>query len=163
MAVETIKSTRITALESTPADNGYGGLPYGTAIKVFVDTFTVTETASSNGSTYRAVRLPSNARLVFGTARGDGVVDIPNTDVGVISVGDESVLDDDSLATALDIDDTGDHDFAGALGTFDYNKQMWEYTNATEDFNGEVDIIFSLDADAVAAGDVQVVVYAIVD
>lgn len=162
MAVENIKSTKITNLEASPVVKPDFS-NYGAALRVFVDTFDISETTTSNTSTYRAVRLPSSAKLIWGTIRGDGTVDAPDMDVGVISVADETVLDDDSLITALDVDDTGDHLFAGDSYTHDESKEMWQYTNATEDPGGEMDLLFSLDANAVAAGTCKVVVYAIVD
>lgn len=127
-------------------------------------TVTFTGTTTTSGSTYLAVRLPSNAVLKFGTIYGIGSVDSPNVDVGVRQVDTPNTLDDDALATALDIDDTGAHDFIAYATTQDTTKKLFEWADpAGTVFNGvdpggEFDIHLSLDADTVAAGDCKVVV-----
>ena len=130
---------------------------------------TTTGTTTTNGSTYLAVRLPANAVLKWGSIQGQGSIDLPNVDVGVRQVDSPNTLDDDALATALDIDDTGDHVFIGANGDQDTTKQLWEWADAAGTaFNGVnpgglFDIHLSLDADAVAAGTCKVIVDYVVE
>lgn len=159
MTVENVQSDLIGAMASGPVPvyRLGGRMRYASAL------VTTTGTTTTSGSTYRSVRLPSAARIVFGTVYGLGSVDLPDVDVGVVHVEDETIIDDDSLAAGLDIDDAGPHDFAGADGAFDPTQPAWSYTNATQDPGGEVDILLSLDADAVAAGQARVVVHYLVD
>ena len=107
MVVENLKSAVVTAKEtyneSQPALRDYGG-----NVRQFNDSFVVS-TGALNTSTYRAIRLPSNARIVYGTIRGVGSLDLPDVDVGAIHATNSAILDDDSFATALDVDDTGKH------------------------------------------------------
>lgn len=168
MAVELLtKSDVITNATATPKVNSSpennGTLRYAEA-KV-----TTTGTTTTNGSTYLAVRLPSNAVLKWGSVQGVDSIDCPNLDVGVRQVASPNTLDDDAFAAALDIDDTGDHVFIGALGSQDTTKRLFEWADpAGTVFNGvdpggQFDIHLSLDADAVAAGTCKVIVHYVVD
>lgn len=161
MTIELLtKSDFITARDAKPfvpqafADEG-ASLRYAEA------DVTLTGTGSTSTSTYLAIRLPSNAVLKWGSVyvTGDTATDAPNMDVGVREVGGNNTLDDDALAAALDVDDTGPHDFIGALGSQDTTKQMWEWAGESADPGGDFDIHLSLDADIVTAGDVKVCVY----
>jgi hypothetical protein len=168
MAVELLTLSDVIAdkvatpkVNSKPENNGT--LRHAEAI------VTTTGTTTTNGSTYLAVRLPANAVLKYGSIQGQGSIDLPNVDVGVRQVASPNTLDDDAFAAALDIDDTGDHVFIGALGSQDTTKQLWEWADpAGTVFNGvnpggEFDIHLSLDADAVAAGSCRVIVQYVVD
>lgn len=162
MAIElNVKSDIITAMEGqnkTPVGKHGGRMRFASAVVTF------TGTTTTSGSTYRAVRLPSGARVVYGSIRGIGATDVPNVDVGAWHAS-LAWIDDDSFTTALDVDDTGPHEFVGIgfTGASDPTKQMWEYTNATSDPGGDIDIMLSLDADIVAAGTARVVVHYVVD
>lgn len=158
--VETVKSTLVTNFEARP--NTMASLrQLGGVLKRATDTVTVGEVTGSNTSTYKCLPLPSHAVIVYGTVVGIGSVDAPNVDVGVIH-SDGRFLDDDGIVAALDIDDTGAHDF-GALGVFDDTKRLWEYSSATSDPGGIMYLHLSLDADAVVAGNIKVIVEYIVD
>ena len=159
MAIENVESDLIGAMGTAPVPvyRSGGRMRYASAV------VTTTGTTATAGSTYRAVRLPSAARIVFGTVYGIGAVNLPDVDVGAVHADDATVVDDDSLAVGLVIDDAGPHDFAGADGAFDPTAPAWSYTNATEDPGGEVDILLSLDVDAMAAGQARVVVHYLVD
>ena len=158
MAVELLtKSNLITNSVATPkvlnevSEQG-GKLRYAEAIVTF------TGTTTTSGSTYLAVRLPSAAVLKWGSIQGQGSVDCPNVDVGVRLVASPNTLDDDAIATALDIDDTGDHVFIGADGDQDTTKKLWEWLGLTADPGGEIDIHLSTDSDTVVAGTCKVIV-----
>lgn len=163
MTVETlVKSDLVGNATSSPVvkaePHAYGG-----RMRYAESRTTTTGTTTTSGSTYLALRLPSNAVLKYGTIQGDGTVDLPDADVGVRQVVSPNTLDDDALATALDVDDTGDHVFIGELGSQDTNKQMWEWAGLTTDPGGQFDIHVSLDADADAAGVFITKVYYVVD
>lgn len=157
MAIELLtKSDVITNATATPrvfsdpANNG--------KLRRAEALVTTTGTTTTNTSTYLAVRLSSNAVLKWGSIQGQTGIDLPNVDVGVRQVATPNTLDDDCFATALDIDDTGDHVFIGANGDQDTTKRLWEWAGLSADPGGEFDIHLSLDADAVAAGTCKVIV-----
>lgn len=168
MTIELLtKSDVITNATATPKVNSgpenNGKLRHAEAI------VTTTGTTTTSGSTYLAVRLPSRAVLKYGNIQGIGTTDLPNVDVGVRQVAAPNTLDDDAFAAALDIDDDGDHVFFGALGGQDTTKQLWEWADPAgtafdgTDPGGEFDIHLSLDADAVVAGSVKVIVQYVLD
>lgn len=165
MAVELLTESDVIAQRATQTSAGTP-VPLGELagrMRYAESRTTTTGTTTTSGSTYLAVRLPSNAVLKYGTIQGVGSIDLPDVDVGVRQVASPNNLDDDALATALDIDDTGDHVFIGQLGSQDTRKQMWEWAGMSADPGGEFDIHVSLDADAVAAGVFITKVYYVVD
>lgn len=163
MAVENIKSTPITNLEAKPPSYASAGdAGGGSSLRRMRDYVTTTGTTTTNTSTYKCCPIPSNAIIEAINVRGDGTIDCPNVDVGMAHPASDSYLDDDSIATALDIDDTGDHYAIGnvyrAAAAF---KAAWEYldsTAVTKDPGGMCYIHLSLDADAVVAGTMEIVV-----
>ena len=124
---------------------------------------TTTGTTTTSTSTYLVMRLPSNAVLKYGSIQGVGSVDLPDLDMGVRQLASPNTLVDGAFATALDIDDTGDHVFIGQLGSQDTNQKLWEWAGLTSDPGGEFDLHASLDADAVAAGVFVTKVYYVID
>ena len=165
MAIELLVESDMIALTGTtiafgskvPLENLEGRMRYAEA------TVTTTGTTTTSTSTYLGVRLPSNAVLKYGTIQGVSTTDLSDMDVGVREVLGANTLVDGAFATALDIDDTGDHDFIGKNGDQDTTKQMWEWAGLSADPGGKFDIHLSLDADAVVAGDFKVKVYYTVD
>ena len=169
MTIELLtKSDQITNLTATPVVKSETG-ELGGVLRSAQATVTLTGTTTTSGSTYLAIRLPSNAVLKYGTIFGDGTIDASDMDVGVRQVDSPNTLDDDALATALDIDDTGPHDFIGRLGSQDTTKKMFEWADPAGtvfggvDPGGMFDIHLSLDADTTAAGDCVVYVEYVVD
>lgn len=125
----------------------------GAKVRYLESRTTTTGTTGTNGSTYLVARLPSNARILRGSILGVGSIDLSDFDVGVRQVAPPNTLVDGAFATALDIDDTGDHLFmTDTATTQDSRKQMWEWAGLTADPGGMFDIHGSLDADATAAG-----------
>ena len=162
MAIELLTESTFVAL--TSRDPVAAALIDG-KVRYSRDTVVLTGTTTTSGSTYLCHRLPSNARLIYGSVEGVASVDAPNMDVGVRQVLADNALDDDALAAALDIDDTGAHVFIDwtAPGTQDNAKFMYEWAGLSADPGGEFDIHLSLDADIVAAGTVRVTIMYIVD
>jgi|GEM_PF-2783793 len=156
MTVENIKSTKVMNLEAAPSVVS-DIAEYGNVLRSWEDTITTTGTTSTNGSTYDLMPLPSTARLRLLDILGVGSVDLPNMDVGLRHESG-TPYDDDCIATALDIDDTGSHlAISPAISTSDPTKMLWEYMDGvTSDPGGLIYISLSLDADAVAAGVVKV-------
>lgn len=157
MTVENIKSDIVTNLEAAPSV--VQGDEYGGVLRFWEDTDTTTGTTTTSGSTYKLMPLPSTARLRSLSVLGDGTIDLPDVDVGLYhESGDSTYVDDDCIATGLDIDDTGDHyAIDPTLYTSDPGKMLWEYVSGlTEDPGGLFYIMLSLDADAVVAGSFKV-------
>ena len=163
MTVELLtKSDLVSNATSSPVVKA-DPFAYGGRLRYAESRTTTTGTTTTSGSTYLVLRLPSNAVLKWGSIQGVGSIDLSDVDVGVRQVASPNTLDDDALATALDIDDTGDHVFVGALGSQDTNQQMWEWAGLSADPGGQFDIHVSLDADATAAGVFVTKVYFVVD
>jgi len=166
MAVELLtKSNRITNSIATPVVKAEVG-EQGGVLRHAEANVTLTGTTTTSGSTYLAIRLPSNAVLKWGSVQQqDGTLDITDLDVGVRQVASPNTLDDDAFATGLDIDDAGNHVFIGENGAKDTTKKLWEWADpAGTVFNGvdpggEFDIHLSTDADTTAAGVCKVIVH----
>jgi len=171
MAAELVKSTKVQAFEAKPNNPPEYRLGFGAPIRIFTDEYEVATTTLSTDSEYKAIPLPSNAVLISGNLRGDGTVDQPDLDAGLVHIaadGTETEYDG-VLATALDIDDTGDHFFYGSVfgdGGGDNDgelKTLWELASLTEDPGGVFYFFFKTDAANVALGTVEVIVEAITD
>jgi hypothetical protein len=154
MAVENLVST-IAANASTQDGFSYGVGGY------YRDTIATLQTTTTNTSTYRVHSLPSTAIPKFITVRTGGSGDSPDTDVGLYHVQTATAYDG-VLATALDLDDTGDHialnlTYGGTYKTAQ-PKTLWELAGLTQDPGGNFNILLSLDADNVATGTHEVIV-----
>jgi hypothetical protein len=170
MAAEEVKSTKVQALEAKPAQPPEFDLGYGAPIRIFTDEYEVATTTSSTNSEYQFIELPSHAALISGNLRGDGTVDQPDLDVGLVHIADDGTVTeyDGVLATALDVDDTGDHFFYGNIfgmaGDNDGElKRLWELAGLSSDPGGKFRFFAKTDAANVALGTVEAIVYAITD
>jgi len=162
MAVESnIKSDAIQAMEADPG-NRLAVTRRGGRVRYAEGIVTTTGTTTTSGSTYRAVRLPSNARVVQGSVQGIGGIDLPNVSAGAAHATDSGISDGDAFATLLDIDDTGDHFFAGHVSESG-DRRLWQVAGASANPGGEIDVLLTLAADAVAAGQFMVRVWYVVD
>lgn len=158
--VETLKSVQITKVEAA-TDNKLGPEFKGGRKRFAYGEVTTTQTTGSNTSTYRLVRVPAMAYLISVKVRGDGTLNFTDADVGAISVSNEGLSDDNSLANALAINSTGGSEtLTGSEGA---PRQAWTFTGATKNPGGEIDLMVSLDADAMAAGKLQMLVEYVVD
>lgn len=144
MAVETLKTTQVTDWASGAKVQSQ---LYGSMVQFPFGEVTLPAAASA-GSTIELVAVPSNCYPIKVSLSSDGTLDCPDVDVGA-KFSDGTNLDDDGMATGLDIDDTGEHD---ALAGKTRTKQAWQYTSATSDPGGWVIIEASLDVNAVAVG-----------
>jgi hypothetical protein len=172
MVLENVKSVKVTALEAKPYNAPDYNKGYGVPVRKFLDEYTVGNTTSTIDSTYKACLMPSNAKLVSVNIRGDGTVDQPDIDAGLYHLSDAGVETeyDGVLATALDIDDTGDHfAYGNVYGKGDGGgnngdlKALWELAGLTSDPGGRIGILMKNDAANVALGKVTVICEAITD
>ncbi len=160
MAVENLKSVQITKVEAA-TENKLGPELSGGRKRFAYGEVTTTETTGSNGSTYRMVRVPAHAYLISVKVRSDGTLNFTDADVGAASVSNASLLDDNSLANASSVTSTsGAETLTGVEGA---PRQAWTYTGASKNPGGEIDLMVSLDADATAAGKLQMLVEYVVD
>ncbi|MEM1396238.1 MAG: hypothetical protein AAGH38_02175 [Pseudomonadota bacterium] len=162
MAVENLKSVQISKEEAgqnlMPSErSGRMRWAYGLV--------TTTETTSSSGSTYRMVRIPAHAVPVHIDIFAVGnppATNLPNVSCGAMSVEDESLFDIDSISVGTVLDDLGNHPQLGR-GNLTTDQQAWEFTGASENPGGDVDILIALSTDATVAGTISMNVYYVVD
>jgi len=157
MTVENIKSTLVTAFEA--GGTRPNGFSYGVG-GWFTDSYTVTGTSTTSGSTYKSHVLPSSTIPEIISLYSDGTTDTADVDVGLYH-SQTATAYDGVLATALDIDDTGAHDALNISlgGVYSANtgpKALWELAGLSVDPGGDFYIFAALDADTVAAGEVEV-------
>lgn len=162
MAVENLFGTKATNAKADPVvsnDVATTGAP----IRFHHETVDAVETTGSNGSTWKFGPFASDIVPIYGSLLSDGTADLPDVDVGLSQVPNSAVTeladDDDSFATALDIDDTGPHTFVTyELYTANFGNPLWDYhSTISEDPQGKFYIKVSADADTVAAGTMTLV------
>lgn len=129
MGTETIKSTPITNFDATPAVRPkLPGLPGGYGPLQVVDALAPFATAMDAGSTYRMVRLPSNAVVKRVEACIETAVTTFTVDIGVYydtSVGRDAdnrgdVIDADLFASAVAL--------AAVITPTDYTMESTQYS-----------------------------------
>jgi hypothetical protein len=159
MAIENLKSTKVTNFETSGPASVADGTLYGGG-GFYRDQITTVQTTTSNGSTYKLMPMASNLIPEYITVRTGGSGDSPDTDLGLFHVTTGTTYDG-CIATALDLDDTGDHVALniGLGGTFKNveAKTLWELAGLTRDPGGVFYFLLSLDADNVAAGTHEIV------
>lgn len=167
MAVENLKSAGITNLDATPATRNATG-NYGAGIMREVDGFVTISAAASLTSTYRMVRLPTNAKVKSVTleseAQGAGKVDVSvyysdatgdgtaagNSGVVVPSTGSKffaSVVDLASAVTPTNVVNQ-----SGNYGLDKRNKPLWDALGLSADPGGFFDIVLVVATTAITTG-----------
>lgn len=134
-------------------------------VKAIDATVNIASSAAA-GTTYKFVRVPSNARIFGQSEIAWDDLDDSNSatlDVGFASVDSNVTSDDDALTDGLDATTAGtaklikDH--------ANYGKQAWEFVSGqTSDPGGELDLYVTLkDHAASKEGDVTVSLFYTVD
>lgn len=166
MGTSALKSTPITNLDSVPVvpnTTGEGGPGYLRS----VDGFVTTVAADAAGSTYRLVRLPSNAKVksVFleSEAQAAGAVNMSvyysdstsdgtspaNQGLIVPTTGDQFFASDVSVASAVATDVTNES------GNYPMSKRslpFWSALGLTSDPGGFFDIVAVVHTTAITTG-----------
>lgn len=152
MAVVNLKSAQITTQDTGAAANGFiaGGLA-----RTEVDVVALAN-GDSIASTYRILRLPSNARIsslsLFCTAITSGAADVgiyQTTANGGAVVDADAFIAAQSIATASPgLNVIGGNTLAPASRT----KRLWEALGLTADPQRDYDVVLTLTAATTAAG-----------
>lgn len=148
MAVEHLKSTAVTNATATPlvlsdAILEGGGLREAVGV-------TQASASASIGSTYRLVRVPSNARVSQVLLSCDAFDTTGAGDVGLYDVDGGDAVDADffasaqSLIVALSNSDVT-HE-SGVFGIEDSEKPLWKALGLSEDPHKDYDVAITLTA-----------------
>lgn len=171
MTTEALKSTPITNLDATPVTpntTGEGAPGYSRRVEGFV---TVSASMAA-GSTYRLVRVPSNAKIksvnFHSEAQGagkfqlsayysDSTVDgtqVANQGVVVPTTGAAFFSDDIDCASAVAMANKtfANDTTSGAYNMSAWNKQFWDALGLTADPGGFIDIVAVVHTTAVTTG-----------
>lgn len=152
MPVVNLKSTPLTNADAKPVVPNH---PYHTKGMVRSSAAAIVKGASdSNGSTYRFVRVPSNARLIGRTLKNDAITGMTDVDIGLFNT-DGTVVDADILEDGLSLASAGSA-FApfGAIAPENVGKRLWELLGLTQDPNIDYDIAATGNTSGAAAGDI---------
>lgn len=152
MTTEALKSASVTAADATPAQAITTGRGGKARLHTINDYFTPTS-GKTVGSTYRAVRLPSNAIVKHIYDEGGAMTQGP-FDIGVYySDGADSavpagtVIDADffasaqSFASAVPITDVTNE--SGTYTADKRNMPLWQAVGLSSDPGGMFDIVFT--------------------
>lgn len=166
MAVSHLKSTPITNLDATPAVQntaGEGAPGYVRSVKGSV----VAIAADSVDTTYRLVRVPSNAQIdsvvISSDAQGAGAVDVGvyYPTIGKTGLPDlaANAIDRDFFASAVDLasavvatDITFEAGGTTGYAKSEYNTPIWQALGLTTDPGGFFDIVATVTTTAVTTG-----------
>ena len=160
MAVVNEKSSFLSNLDAEPSVLGDAGL-HGGVTRSYTIVHEVTA-ADSATSTYRLLRLPSNARLLGSSAYSlDDLASTgaPTIDFGVVNVTGETRITDDADAINDGIDAATAATGQPLIKTIDnYGKKLYEFVNGqTTDPKGDLEVMMSIvDADVNSGGTVVV-------
>lgn len=160
MAVVNEKSSFLSNLDAEPSVLGDAGL-HGGVTRSYTIVHEVTA-ADSATSTYRLLRLPSNARLLGSSTYSlDDLASTgsPTIDFGVVNVTGETRITDDADAINDGIDAATAATGQPLIKTIDnYGKKLYEFVNGqTTDPKGDLEVMMSIvDADVNSGGTVVV-------
>lgn len=158
MAVVNEKSSFLTNLDAEPSVLGDAGL-HGGVTRSYTIVHEVTA-GDSDTSTYRLVRLPSNARLLGSSHYSlDDLASTgsPTIDIGVANVSGETRITDDPDAINDGIDAATAATGQPVIKTIDnYGKKLYEFVSGqTTDPKGDLEVYMSIvDADVNTGGTV---------
>ncbi len=151
MAVVNEKSSYLDGFDSEPITLGTAGL-HGGGTRSYTIVHEVTAGDSAN-STYRLVRLPSNARLLGSShISWDDLASAgsPTIDVGVVNVENKTSITDDADAINDGLDAASAATQAAVIKSINnYGKMLWEFVDGqTNDPKGDLEIMLTIaDAD----------------
>lgn len=167
MGTSALKSTSITNLDTTPpVENTRGsGAPGGVQ---YVDDFVTAVAADAAGSTYKFVRVPSNAIVkrvtIESEAQGAGKINLsvyyssstvdgtPSSKQGVIvpTTGDSFFASDIDLTSAVVPTDVTNE--SGNYTIDKRKKRLWDALGLTSDPGGFFDIVGVVHTTAITTG-----------
>lgn len=167
MGTSALKSAQITNLDANPVVPGQRGVN-GPGNVMYVDGYVTAVASDAAGSTYKLVRIPSNAvvkRLTLASeAQGAGKINLsvyysdstvdgtqPSLQ-GVIvpTTGDQFFASDIDLASAVVPTDVTNE--SGNYGADKRNKHLWDALGLTADPGGFFDIVAVVHTTAITTG-----------
>jgi len=154
MTVNNLKSAPLTNADARPIAPSY---PFEANGVVRSSTGHIAKVAGdTNGSTFRFVRLPSNARLIGRTLENDALSGSTDCDIGLYNVDGGAVVDADLLEDGLALTSAGSA-FApfGVTAPENAAKRLWELAGETVDPGGEYDVVLTGTTIGTAAGDIR--------
>lgn len=137
MAVANTKSTLITALDATPRTREHDNRIHRGVLMESVATVE-TAAADDDGSVYRMVRVPWNARISTIEVASDAVTAGTAFDIGVYQTAGNggAAVDDDVFASALDLSSASaftDRTYeATATNISKVEQELWQLLGLTE-------------------------------
>lgn len=167
MAVENLKSTAITNLDASPIVSNTSGIG-SPAVFRNNDGFVTISASASAGSTYRMVRVPSNAIIksvnLETEAQGAGAVNVSayysdsTTDgtkvsnIGLIvpTTGDQFWASDVDISAALKPTDVTNE--SGNNPIANRQKRLWDALGLTTDPGGFFDFVLVVHTTAITTG-----------
>lgn len=158
MAVVNEKSSFLSNLDAKPHVLGDAGL-FGGVTRSYTIVHEVTAGDSAT-STYRMLRLPSNARLLGSStiSLGDlASTGSPTIDIGVVNCDGDSVITDDPDAINDGLDAATAATGLTLIKSIDnFGKKLYEFVNGqTTDPTGDLEIMITIaDADVNSGGTV---------
>lgn len=157
MGTSALKSTSITNLDASPVvENTRGaGAPGGVQ---YVDDYVTAVAADAAGSTYRFVRVPSNAIVkrvtIESEAQGAGKINLSvyyaNGGVIVPTTGDSFFASDIDLTSAVAPTDVTNE--SGNYTIDKRKKRLWDALGLTSDPGGFFDIVGVVHTTAITTG-----------
>lgn len=153
MAVVNTKSAPLVAADSDPQETTHSYEANG-SVRASCGAVEIAA-GDSNGSVFRMVRLPSNARIVDWMVNNDTMTGATDYDLGLYVVDDGAVVDKDILADGLNLATGAAHTKSAdsILGPEKVNDRLWELAGETTDPGGQYDVCLTANAVGSAAGD----------
>lgn len=156
MAVANTKSTYITNADATPLvlNNPRIGGAFVRSAVGFIEV----AAADDDGSVYRMVRVPSNARIETIEVASDGITGGTAYDIGVYKTAADggAAVDDDIFASALDLSSASaftDRTYEATATNIDkVEKELWQLLGLSADPGIMYDICLTGDTVGTGAG-----------
>jgi hypothetical protein len=156
MATEALKSTPITNRDAVPSVFNDAGVDGGLLRQAVA---TLEHTAKDLGSTFRMVRIPSNATGIAVVLSSDDQGTTGDIDIGIYqtTANGGAVVDADFFASAYDVNAAAiaqvevQHESA-VYGLEDIEKPLWEALGLSADTNRDYDIVITSTEALQAAG-----------
>ena len=156
MAIETLKSTPITNRDASPSVANNAGVDGGVLRQAVA---TLEHTVKDIESTYRMIRIPSNATGITVVLSSDdqGTTGDLNIGINQTTANGGAVVDEDFFASAYDVNAAAiaqvevQHE-SGVYEIADIEKPLWEALGLSADSNRDYDIVITADEALQAAG-----------
>lgn len=164
MAVENLKSTAVTNLDTIPRVPNTAGVGAPVALKTVNDYVTISASASTT-STYQMVRIPSTAKvknvMIESEAQGAGKVDVglyysSATTDSTAPANQGTVIDQDFFASDVDlaslVTPTNITNESTTYTLAKRNQPIWQAVGLSSDPGGMFDVVLTVHTTAITTG-----------